>query len=319
MKLKKYYTLALALCLSQFFFAQDNSLNSSPAVQYSDKIVKLHNNFAEQSINFVINTVHSDDAVFKEKERQKLISEINKNLAEIKKMDGFEGDTKLRDEAVGVFELYSESYTKTIDDIEILKKNKNTSYEAMDAYLKAEDKLEKKLDKASSKFKKAHKDFSQKNNITLVADESNNEIVSKIAQTNEYSRIIFLEFFRVLKSSEKVIEAINASKPNAIESTRKALINDSEKSMEALKGLKPLNGDKVLKKSVVDFTKYHNEIAQEQLKKVVEILKSDNKTQADIDYYNNHMQSFMKKRNELINAYNNAEVEMKRKNIPNQK
>jgi hypothetical protein len=98
-----------------------------------------------------------------------MIDQINKSIEEVKKMAKFDGKTELADAAIKYFEVYKSAveveYKKMID---VLSKPVEESTDADDeAYSKALDEVDKKLNAASAEFDAFQADFGKRYNYTI--------------------------------------------------------------------------------------------------------------------------------------------------------
>ncbi len=306
---------AIALFIGAQVFAQ--SPTPAEAVKYSDNIIHLHQHCLDATLNYTIESIHTDDPNEKEKLRDDIITLLNSSLEKLKKMEGFHGDTKLRDEGIEVFELYLESFSIDFPQVQALENSKEDSYEAMEKYMEANDKVEDKINKTAKRFQKAHQAYADKYNIKLIESDEKDDRVEIIGETNKYNRAIFLQFFRVSKANSAFNEALVAQKASSMESKRKLLMNEANAALVAIKNVKPLNGDKTYRNAAIEFIEYHRNLAKNEFSELVNIIKKGNgRTQEDVNRYNLVCQEYNNQNVKLVNDFNNASVELYRTNIP---
>src|SRR5260370_41576966 len=113
-------------------------------------------------------------------------------------MPPFDGDTRLRDEAVETLSEYQRAFELDYKVIIGLKKKSKDSYEAMEEYWKAEDKAEEKVNKASIRLRKAQQGYASKNNMKAEDGKESDALEQKMARmmaVNTYWPEIYLTLF----------------------------------------------------------------------------------------------------------------------------
>jgi hypothetical protein len=153
--------IGIALCIaSQLLIAQNKE-----AVKYNNKIIKEQHSVTPLIVSFFHNHFkkHVSPGVIK-KEKEKIELKLDKGIANLRAMDGFEGDTKLRDSAIEWFRLYKRSFDIEYEQvIPILTKKDKTEEdkvklkELRDKLLAEEEAIDIKFEMAQEAFAAKHK------------------------------------------------------------------------------------------------------------------------------------------------------------------
>jgi hypothetical protein len=312
--------------------AQDYETASS----YMDVMGKQQENISKKFLAYVSASAHGKRAKKVENLRSKLLDEVQDARMNIGSMPAFKGDKALRDTLVSFMKLYynvlNEDYSKIINLEEIAEQ----SYDDMEAYLMAEEMVDKKLEEGNLLMKTAQKDFAAKNNIILTADKSElGDMMEEVHNMNIYHHQVYLIFFRPYKQESNMLEAMQKNNITGIEQNKSSLLKYAQSGLVKLNDIKAFEGDNSLVvacKNMLNF--YVSEVNDklnavsdfyltkerfEAIKKEYE--KKSDHSQADVDAYNKSVNDINKagqavnevnktlneKRSDLLNEWNNAE------------
>jgi hypothetical protein len=306
--------------LTAFVFISNKSVAQkysfdNPA-DYNNHVVEEQNVVMRKSIDYTMQTVHSDDENKNNAMRLEVIKQIDQSIGELKNTAAYKNDAKLRDESIDVLTLYKDAFTTEFQEVNSLKKKSQDSYEAMEKYFRAQDKAENKLSNASKKFAKAQLDFASKYKLTMEKGSMQDEL-DNITKVNQYSRALFLEQFKVSKVNAGFLDALNAQKGGAMEDKRKELQTASTASLSIVKALPPYNGDKNYKAAtskLIEYYKSHSEKEYLEMESIVKKAKPENK---DIEKFNLLVTKMNEETTKLVQDFNKANKEFMRDNIPN--
>ena len=311
----------LSLCIS-IATILPNVLNAqafSDAVDYHNFIANEQNIITAQHINYISYSVHSDDYNETEKRRLAVINQLEKSIDKIGKISAYDGEDKLKAVSIEVLEQYLGVFKVELNEANVLKQDSKSSYEAMEQYFKAQDKAEEKLDKASKKFDKAQAEFAKKHELKFESDdESSSDIFSRISKVNNYTRELFLIYFKVSKANAIFYDALNERKGGAMEKTRRDLLTQASQGLALLRGKGAFMGDSRLLESTKKLITYYRNVAGKEYAELTRIVKNQDKlTQDDVNNYNKIIESMPKKEQTLINDYSQNRQQLLRKHIPN--
>jgi hypothetical protein len=244
--------------------------------------------------------------------RQTLIRSIKTVQLSVSRKKEFNGSTSYRDGIVGYLDLrytvLKEDYDKILDMEEIAEQ----SYDAMEAYILAQEKASEKLDSAFNIMTEAQKSFAEQYKIPLSESRDKQALmIQKASETLSYYNDIYLIFFKSYKQEAYVLDAISRNDISGIEQNNGTFKSFNAESLESLKKIKSYKGDVSLlvaaKKTIAFYEDEANNefsslsdfyLKKEEFEKLQKKMESKNKkdiSNTDITNYNN-----------AINAYNEA-------------
>jgi hypothetical protein len=251
-----------------------------------------------------------------EKRRMDLLNTITETRYKIQGMPAWKGDKSFRDSSVAYIKLlnnvFNEDYAKIVNMEEIAEQ----SYDLMEAYMLAQEKVQEKLHEASERQNEFQKKFAAANNINLITVE--NELDRKGKEVNALMKHydeVYLVFFKPYKQEMYLIDAVNRKNVVAIEENINSLKKFAEEGLKKLQSLKGYNNDPSILVSCRDALQfYKNEAGQAQVitdfvlkeenftkaKKAFDSKPAAKRTKTEIDDYNKAVNDF----NEAVNNYN---------------
>src|SRR2546423_2428528 len=187
---------------------------------------------------------HGKSARKVEKRRQEVINAIYDTRVSIQNLPPWQGDKSFRDTTVVYLKLlnsvFNEDYGKIVDMEEIAEQ----SYDAMEAYILAQQKADEKLQQAIDQQNDTERKFAEKNHITLVHTES--ELGQKSKQASEvmkHHNEVYLIFFKASKQDMYLTDAVNKKNIIAIEENKNSLERFANEGLEKLKDVHSYNND----------------------------------------------------------------------------
>lgn len=294
--------LASFLCIP-FSFAQT-------AAEYMDDINKDMKDITKASWEYVSATSHGNNAKKVDKKRLDVLQILSDAKTHVGQIGYFNGNTEYRDAVVKYldmsYSIFNEDYANLVDMEEVA----DQSYDFMEAYMLAKEKANEKLDQAGDDMQLAEEKFAKDNNINLIDPEKD-----KISKNLEISNLVYdhynevyLIFFKSYKQEFFMMEAINANDVNAIEQNRNALVTNATEGIDKLKKMTGYNNDAsiiIACKKLLEFYKSEAEkdipviqdfyLKKENFEKVqsaFDAKKEKDRTQADVDQYNDAVKSY---------------------------
>ena len=144
-----YFVIFSSLVLSLSAAAQDYNI----PVEYMNEISKQRENISKKFMAYVSASAHNKKEKKVEALRAKLLDEVQEARMNISGMPSFKGDKSYRDTTVNFMKLYynvlNEDYSKIINMEEIAEQ----SYDAMEAYMMAQELVNKKLEEGNEKMR----------------------------------------------------------------------------------------------------------------------------------------------------------------------
>ena len=311
------------LLLSFFLFFlsfNPSAQNFENAGQYMDFISNANQVLTIKYLTYMSAVSHGKSARKVEKRRTEVVNAISDTKFSVMGMPPWKGDRTLKDTTVAYLKIlntvFNEDYSKIVNMEEIAEQ----SYDAMEAYLLAQEKAYEKLNQAAERQHEMQKQFAAKNNINLIESTSELEEKSKtanavLAHCNE----VYLVFFKPYKQEGYLIEAMNQKNLVSMEQDINSMKKMADDGMEQLKKIKGYNNDASLiaacrnmlifykseaarSATLTDF--FLKEESFAKIKKQFESKPASKRTQQDIDQYNNAVND-MNTASKSFNATNN--------------
>ena len=329
--MKQIFLLVIAIQLLSFSAAAQDYDN---ALEYMKAISQQRENVSKKFMSYASAAAHGKKASKVENLRAKLLDEVQEARMNIGGMPSFKGDKSYRDSTVVFIKLYfnvlNEDYSKIVNMEEIAEQ----SYDAMEAYMMAQEMVDKKLEEGNDKMQLATAAFAAKNNITLNKDNSElGEKMKQVHEVNQYYKDVYLIFFKAYKQENYMMEAVQKNNITGIEQNKNSLLRYAQEGQEKLKTIKGFQGDnnlmsalKVVMNFFVKEVEKMNTVSEfylteerfETIKK--EFAKKSSPSKAEVDAYNksvndmnaasgafnNTNQALNKERKEVMNEWDKA-------------
>ena len=255
--------VSVKLLFSAFAFLFLFSFRSSAqafetAADYMDYISKANSKLTETYLIYLSAVSHGKSARKVEKKRQEVLNEISNTRYTIMGMPPFKGDRSLKDTTVAYLKIlnyiFNDQYGKIVNMEEIAEQ----SYDAMEAYLLAQEKAQEKLQEASKKQHETVKRFAVKNNVNLVESQDELEAKMKIAnQLMEHTDAVYLVYFKCYSQEAYLLEAVNKRNLISIEQSNNSLQKFADEGLEKLKAMKGYNDDPALIVACTDLMNFY--------------------------------------------------------------
>jgi hypothetical protein len=297
--------------------AQDFSSPGSYMSYMSDKMQNVNQSY----MNYLSAVSHGKSARKVEKLRTKVADLIYNTRGEINSMPPLKGDRSLKDATAAYLKtcyiVFNEDYAKIVNMEEIAEQ----SYDAMEAYILAQQKAGEKLQEAIDKRNVIFREFAQKFNVRITDEKDElDRKMEKSDKINDYYNKLYLIFFKSSKQEAYLTQAINAGDVNGMEQNRNALLSYATAGLEELKDIGTFESDASLVTACRRVLNFYRELAEKKMEPFSNyVLAEDNfkkikksfdqksqKSQADIDTYN----KAIKEINKAGDGYNKANNEI---------
>ncbi len=305
----------LTLLFSVIAFSSLFSQEFSDPVQYFDYLNNQHNQLVAKNLEYVQHSVHNDDVQEVEAKRMEVIQQLGKAILKVGTLPDFEEEDAMKEELLAVLKQYLESFEIEFTEINILKARSSDSYEAMHEYFEAQDAAEKKLAQAADKYQKSQRVFAAKHNIRLLPAEENSEI-NQINKVNAYYRVVFMKHFRVSKLNASFTDAMNMKDFESMQKYRLKLLNACQEELKNLQLFPDFKGNTEFRDTGIEMIKFYKDLAEDKYSTMIRIFKKDQKSQEDVDTYNEVINAINNNTGKLMNDYNNALNNLLRSNVP---
>ena len=284
--------------------------NFSNAVDYNAFIAREQREVVKKNLHYISFAVHSQDYQLIEVKRRDVLRQIAMAKKRIAGMPSFEGDARLRDEAVEILSEYENAFSIKFKEVINRRKNSESSFKAMQAYFVAENSAEKQVVNATQKFNRAQTRFVEHHNLIFENDEEvdalTNEMI-QITSLNLYLRNVFLEYFKVQAAFTEMLEVLYGQKSGVMEKKRKQVIAMAEEAIEGIKSYGPFEGHTSYRDQTLMLVKYYHDLAGEEFAQIVSLFKKRaGLNDDDIQYINNVLRDYEAEGEDLMQRLNAA-------------
>jgi hypothetical protein len=324
-----------------------SSYHSQSAVEYLETIGKEFTEIQKNTWDYTRSAAHGKSARKVEKRRKEVVFSNQDALRKITRLKPYNGSSRLRDSAISFlkvnYAVLNEDYAKLVDLEEISEQ----SYDAMEAYLLAKDRANEKLHLAGAMIDKEYELFASSNNINLIKNDDkvsrNMEIAGRVYR--HYNEV-YLIFFASYKQEAYMLDAMVKNDVNGIEQNRSALSKKATEGLNKLTEVKPYSGDKSLIIACGQLLNFYKDEAEkhhastsrffvtrdnfEKLKNNFTSRPAAQRTQSEIEQYNNSVNEYNKasdeynksnndlnkQRSEYLQQWNNACDKFTDKHVP---
>jgi hypothetical protein len=309
-----FLTFAAALCAQP---------KESP-VDYMSNLSSREELLGAKYLSYMSEVAHGHRARKMEKRRTELINTIQETIREGGKLRPYAGDVSLRNAFLEYWNIllliFKEDYHKIVDMEEVAEQ----SYDKMEAYLLAQEKVDEKLKEAYAKVPLAYAAFAAKHNVTLTEGEQSkvSQKLNQVGKVNHYITKLFLIYFKSSVQESNLANALQSKDINAVEQTRNAMLKYSKEGLTRLDTLKPYNGDGSLITACRKVLEFHQLEAEKKipllsdfliksdefdhLRKSIEAKPAAQRTQTDVDTYNKAVNDF----NKEVQVYNKNSTDL---------
>lgn len=294
-----------------------NAQKFRTALDYMNFISRQQVLIVKSSWRYTQAIAHSKNDRTIDKKRTILIRSIDRAIMKITKAQGFDGDTEYKEKVLNNLQinksLLLNEYSEIIDMQEVAEQ----SYDDMEAYILAQRLADQKMAEAQQEYEDNFYAFAKKHDIKIF--EGKSELGKKMEISNQvfdYYNDLYLIFFKVHFNESNLLDAIGNKDISAIRQNINALKMAVQEGLEEV-DKKPLykKDDRIAEATKEVFQIHLNEanntipqildylVLQEDFEKIkvaIEKTAEADRTQEQIDRYNNKVDELENKR-EIIN------------------
>lgn len=288
---------------------------------FNNFIVNEQNKVTAKNLEYISFSVHSEDYAAITQKRNEVIAQIKSSYSAIEGISLENGD-KMRQEALNVMSLYLETFQIDFPAAEALKKESESSYQAMEAYFAAQDKAEKKLSQATDRLNKAQEQLAKDFKMEIILEEGDtktNNILKQINDVNDYTRKIYLINFKVSKENAAFWDAVDTRNTKGLDAKRNRVLEVASEAHGLLNTIPDFNGNIGYRESAKELIGFYKEMADDGYKAIVNVVKKEQAdlTQADVEAYNAAITKYNTSVQGLTNKFNSANQRIMQENVPN--
>lgn len=292
--------------------------SSKEASDYLNAIGAQQRAIAKDVFSYTSTVAHSKSARKVENKRQAMLQTIREATKTVAAMKPFQGDKSLRDSAVSYLQTTYIVLNNEFGKIMNMEEIAEQSYDAMEAYLLAQDIANEHLQNSEERFRTKYFDFASKNNIKIIDSEDDklNQNLKIASEVNKYHQMVYLVFFKSMKQEFYMVEAITNKNVGVIEQNKNVLTQYVAEGLKKLDTMRAYKQDKSLLSAarqalefykqecdskmaiVIDF--YVKEDLFTKSKKAFDAKKPNERTEQEVNEYNKNINEF----NSLVNKFN---------------
>lgn len=310
--------LLLFLCSSQVTFSQQ----FKNALAYLEFVSNEQQNITKNTWKYTKAIAHSKNDRTIASKRNTLIKTVERAITKIKKAQGYDGD-EFKNQVLHNLDLnkslLQQDYAKIID----MKAVAEQSYDAMEAYMLAQEMADKKMAEAQQEFEMHYYAFARKHNIDIVENDSDLGKKMKISgEVFDHYNQLYLIFFKVNMNEVYLYDAIAREDVSGIEQSASSLLESAREGLSILDTVSLYKKDQMLvnatKKTfeffidesenkmpvITDFLVANADF--EAIRKSLESTPERKRTKAQIDAYNEKVPLI----NKAVEDYNNTNASL---------
>lgn len=313
--LKKILTLVLFLLP---FAVQVRAQDAGGAVEHMSYLADREELLRKKYLSYMSEVAHGERARKMEKRREELISTIKEAITDAGRLRPYKGDATLKSAFLEYWNIllliFKEDYHKIVDMEEVAEQ----SYDMMEAFLLAQEKVDLKLEQAYGKVPPAYQAFASKHGVVLNEGQKS-KLATKLEQVgkvNNYVNQLYLIYFKSAVQEMNLMNSLKANDINGVEQTKNALLKFAAEGLQRLDTVKAYKGDGSLITACRKVLEFHRLEADKKipsmsdfliksdefnkLKKSFESKPAGQRTKEDVDKYNNAVNE-MNKAGQLYN------------------
>ena len=322
------------------------SQNFKDASDYLEFVGKEQQTVTKSTWKYTKAVAHSKSDRSIHGKRKALLKSVDKAIAKIKKANGFGDDdfkTKVLRHLTFNKDLLNQDYAKIID----MKAVAEQSYDAMEAYILAQELADQKMEESQQEYESDLYAFANTHNINIV--ESDSDLGKKMKISNavfEHYNDLYLTYFKVYINEIYLWDAVKSNDISAIQQNANALGIAAKEGLEILKTKDMYKNDTSIINATKTAFEFFIEESDVQIPKITEFLITNEdfetikttleqtperkRTKEQIDNYNKKVKDINKgvkhynqvnadlnaQRQKVINGLNNTNANFLSKHIP---
>jgi hypothetical protein len=340
----------ITLTLSLFFILASNLLTAQSfnnASEYLDFVAEEQQAITKNMWKYTKAVAHSNSDRSIEGKRKNLLKTVDRAILKIEKAEGFDGDV-YKNQVLKQMRLNKNLLNHDYAEIVDMKAVAEQSYDAMEAYIIAQEMADKKMEESQKEYETNFYAYAKKHDIQII--ESENDLGRKMKVSNEvfqHYNDMYLIYFKVYINEVYLWEAVEANDISAIQQNANALNAAAKEGLDILKTQTQYKNDDSLinaTKNAFEFfiDETENKMPQltdflilnedfEKIKNNLEQTPERERTKEQIDAYNKKIKDINKaiknynkvntelnnERQTIINDLNNANANFLANHIPN--
>lgn len=313
----KLLLVCLFITISLF---KTHAQQSSSALQYLEFLSEQNRSITEEVWKYTKAVAHDKRPKKIEKTRAKLVQQIQASIKQVQNKPSVDADDTYKNKFIEYLSIYENTMNQDYAKIVDLKEIAEQSYDAMEAYILMQEKVDEKMEKAADDIDAYEKEFAAKHQINLVeSEESDLSKKMKISnQVFEYKNKAYLPFFKANFQESMLIGSLSSNNVGDIQQQNAALLSYVEEGLDSIKALPAYKNDKSVLAVTQKILMFYKDEAETKVPEMIEFIllndkitkvsqaleskKPKDRTKEEIDAYN----ALVKKVNQGVANYNNT-------------
>ena len=207
----------------------------SNASEYLDFVGEEQQAITKNMWKYTKAVAHSKSDRSIDSKRKNLLKTIDKAIAKIEKADGYDGED-YKKEVLKHMRLNKSLLNHDYAEIVDMKAVAEQSYDAMEAYIIAQEMADKKMEESQKEYETKFYAFAAEHNIEIIENE--NDLGKKMKISNEvfeHYNEMYLVYFKVYINEIYLWDAVESNDVSAIQQNANALNVAAKDGLEILK------------------------------------------------------------------------------------
>lgn len=250
----KVFSIVVLLALSVNSRAQ----SSEEAVTYMNSVTEHVFSLQDESWKYIKAVTRGRSARKVEKKRQDLVEETRNARLKVRKVRPFHGNSELKDAVLTYLEISEKILNEQYAEIVDLEEVAEQSYNAMEAYLLAQEKASEAFKDAFATMVAAQYAFGDEFNVEIAKAEETrrDKKMKRASEALRYYNKVYLIFFKCNIQEKTVLELLNAGKTEGHEVATQTLVDYAEEGLAKLDTMQAFDGDSDLIQTTVELMEF---------------------------------------------------------------
>lgn len=279
--------------------------------EYNNFIVGEQRLLLRKNLRYISKAAHSENEKKIESRRLDVVKQNELSLAKLAKLKAYEGDKDFKENATEALYQQLKVYSVDYKQVDFLAATRTASVANMEAYFKAMEVAESKLNAVGDSVSAAQARFAKRHGMTITKDKEVDDLdryIAQVSEVNAYQHRIIVPQFRMEKAAARFMDALNAQDPAGLETARLHLLEEAKTAEAELAAVPAFRGkDARYRDATANLVKHYAGIGANQAVKIKGFMERKNSlTKADAAEVNGHIAFLNNNGQRVIQAYNQA-------------
>ncbi|MEL6533802.1 MAG: hypothetical protein AAFQ98_00250 [Bacteroidota bacterium] len=236
-----------------FVFLWMASAYGQSAGEYMDQMGADYRSITKDAWAYIRTAARGRSARQIDNRRRDLLATIRESQDRLRSVPAYQDDASFRDAVLDYLTVYyavlNDDYAKIMD----LEAVADQSYDAMEAYLLAEDLAQARLHYAFDELDVAQQSFAARHSVNLIAQEDETSAkLRKASEASAYQHRLFLIFFKAYHQEQYLLVALQEGNLAKLQQSRSAMLAFAEEGIGQLDTIPGFESDESLKMAALE-------------------------------------------------------------------